>query len=415
MSEIINNRQYRQKVLKELIMELHDGKAVEEVRERFADLIEGVKASEISDMEQNLIMEGMPIEEVQRLCDVHASVFKGSIEDIHKPQELFQIPGHPLHTFTLENEALEEFIDHTVKPHLEVYKQNENKENHNNLIQDFNTLWDLDKHYSRKENLLFPYLEKGGITAPPKVMWGVDDEIRREIKDVKNMLAGHEPRGVVCEKAEAVLERIKEMIFKEKNILFPMTIDTLTEDEWLKIEEESDEIGYCLVGPKEKWRPQRVNVENEAEKDKEDTIGVNKESIKGYVKFETGILSFAQISSIFNTLPFDITFIDKDDIVKYFSQGKERIFVRTKAVIGRSVQNCHPPSSVNIVDQILTDFKSGKKDYEHFWIKMGEKFVYIQYFAVREENGEYVGTLEVTQDINPIQAIQGEKRLLEES
>lgn len=411
MSEMINNRQYRQKVLKELIMELHDGKSVEQVQERFAKLIEGVTASEISEMEQGLIMEGMPIEEVQRLCDVHAAVFKGSIEDIHKPQALLDIPGHPLHTFTIENQAIEEFIDNDIKPHLDAYMQNEDTGHLNNLIQDFNTLWDLDKHYSRKENLLFPYLEKNGITAPPKVMWGVDDEIREEIKQVRRMLAESEPnKDLIYNKATELFDRIKEMIFKEKNILFPMVIDNLSEDEWIKIESESDEIGYCLVGPAGKWTPKRNKIQDKEEINQDS----NMEGIKGYVKFDTGILSFSEISTIFNTLPFDITFIDKDDIVKYFSHGKDRIFVRTKAVIGRSVQNCHPPSSVNIVDTILDDFKSGKKDHEHFWIKMGKWYVYIQYFAVRNENGEYVGTLEVTQDINPIQAIEGEKRLLEE-
>lgn len=411
MSEIINNRQYRQKVLKELIMELHDGKSVEDVKERFAVLIEGVTASEISDMEQSLIAEGMPIGEVQRLCDVHASVFKGSIEEIHTPQELFNIPGHPLNTFTLENEAIEEFIQNTVAPHLEAYKQSDDQEDKNNLIQDLNTLWDLDKHYSRKENLLFPYLEKNGITAPPKVMWGVDDEIRKEIKDIKGMIIdGGTSKDVVYTKAQEAFHKIREMIFKEKNILFPMSIDNLTEDEWVKIEQESDGIGYCLVAPKGKWTPKRIDVEIKEEMKSEES----KEDVKGYVKFDTGILSFAEINAVFNTLPFDITFIDKDDIVKYFSQGKERIFVRTKAVIGRNVQNCHPPSSVNIVDDIIEDFKSGAKDTEHFWIPMGEWYVYIQYFAVRDEDGQYMGVMEVTQDIKPIQAITGEKRLLSE-
>lgn len=410
MSEMINNRQYRQKVLKELIMELHDGKSPEEVRERFATLIEGVTATEISEMEQSLISEGMPVEEVQRLCDVHASVFKGSIDEIHQPQELFNISGHPLNTFTLENVAIEDFIKKNITPNLEAYKQNDDLDHKNNLLQDINTLWDIDKHYSRKENLLFPYLEKAGITAPPKVMWGVDDEIRAEIKEIKKMILDDASnRDLVYTKATETLNKINEMVFKEKNILFPMSIDNITEDEWLNIYRESDEIGYCMVDSVGKWTLERADLESEAA----ETNG-SIEAVKGYVKFDTGILSFAEINAVFNTLPFDITFIDKDDIVKYFSQGKERIFVRTKAVIGRNVQNCHPPASVNIVDQIVADFKSGKKDTEHFWIPMGEWYVYIQYFAVRDEAGEYMGVMEVTQDIKPIQAITGEKRLLSE-
>ncbi len=409
MSEMINNRQHRQKILKELIMELHDGESVDKVKERFAKVIEGVTASEISDMEQSLISEGMPVEEVQRLCDVHASVFKGTIEEIHQPQELFNIPGHPLNTFTRENTAIEDFILNKITPSLEAYKQSDKQEDKNNLLQDFNELWDIDKHYSRKENLLFPYLEKAGITAPPKVMWGVDDEIRQGIKDVKTMVLEDSNKDTIYTAAKEVFNKINEMVFKEKNILFPMALDNITEDEWINIYKETDEIGYCLIAPEGKWIPERVDVEKKEAEAKEQA-----REVEGYVKFDTGILSFAEINAIFNTLPIDITFIDKDDIVKYFSQGKDRIFVRTKAVIGRNVQNCHPPASVNIVDQIVSDFKSGKKDTEHFWIPMGEWYVYIQYFAVRDEDGKYIGVMEVTQDIKPIQAITGEKRLLSE-
>ena len=393
-------------------MELHHGKSVEQVRERFAKLIEGVAAWEISDMEQSLISEGMPIEEVQRLCDVHASVFKGSIEEIHTPQEHLNIPGHPLHTFTLENQGLEGFIDNTVTPHLENYKQSGSLQDKNNLIEDIDSLGDIDNHYSRKENLLFPYLEKKGITAPPKVMWGVDDEIRDAIKEIKKMLQDpSEKKDAILLQTGQVLHKIKEMIFKEKNILFPMAIDNLTESEWMEIEEESDEIGYCFAKPQGKWIPQRVDLEAKDEIKQEEKIDTQ-ENIHGYVKFETGILSFAEINAIFNTLPFDITFIDKDDIVKYFTQGKDRIFVRTKSVIGRNVENCHPPASVNVVESIVNDFKSGKKDTEHFWIPMGDRYVYIQYFAVRDEKGTYIGVMEVTQDIKPIQGITGEKRLV---
>lgn len=405
MSEIINNREYRQKVLKDLIRELHDGKSVEDIKARFEKLIEGISASEISEMEQNLIMEGMPVEEVQRLCDVHASVFKGSIEDIHKPTTIEDIPGHPINTFVVENEAIEDYINNTIKNNVEKFKQvGITKEIINSLIQDFNILLDLDNHYKRKENLLFPYLEKYGITAPPKVMWGVDDEIRSNIKSVRKLLIEDNiNKKELIEKIEESLNKIIEMIFKEKNILFPMAIDTLIEDEWIEIEKESDEIGYCIVGPKGKWVPERVSLEKKEEEKVE----------KGYVKFNTGILSFEEISSIYNTLPFDLTYIDKDDIVKYFSEGKERIFPRTKAVIGRSVQNCHPPASVDIVNKMLEDFKSGVKNEEDFWIKMGDLYVYIRYYAVRDKEGRYIGTLEVTQNIKPIQEIQGEKRIVD--
>ena len=218
-------------------------------------------------------------------------------------------------------------------------------------------------------------------------MWGVDDEIRAGVKDAKTALTKYTSSvDETVQKLEDVINKINEMIFKEE------------------IADESGEIGYCLTQPDGKWIPDRINVTKESKP----------EGIRGTIKLDTGVLTNTEINGILKHLPFDITFIDKDDVVKYFSQGKERIFARTKAVIGRKVQNCHPPASVHIVEKILEDFKSGKKDHEDFWIKMSGLYVYIRYFAVRDANGQYMGTMEVTQNINPIQQIQGEKRLMSE-
>ena len=401
MSELINNREYRQEILKEVIRELHTGKTVDEVKAKFGKAIEGVSPSEISAMEQELVKEGLPIEEIQNLCDVHAAVFKGSIEEIHHPEE---VPGHPIHTLRQENDAIQKHILENINPKLEAFIKEDSPDNINSLIENINLLWDIDKHYSRKENLIFPYLEKYNITAPPKVMWGVDDEIRALLKEIKLLLKDYRGnKDEVVEKIKHATKQIEEMIFKEESILFPMALETLTEDEWIEIYDESDEIGYAIISPDTEWKLKRVDVDR---KEKNNSLK------DGYVKFETGILSSEEINQIFNAIPGDMTFIDKDDIVKYFSQDENRIFPRTKAVIGRSVQNCHPPASVHVVEKLLADFKSGKKDSEDFWIKMGDLYVLIRYFAIRDENGEYLGTLEFTQDIAPIRSIEGEKRLL---
>ena len=195
MSELINNRdkkfvdKEKQAKLKEVIMELHDGKTVEEVKEKFADVIEGVSPLEISMMEVALVKDGLPIEEIQYLCDVHAEVFKGSLEEIHHPE---QVPGHPIYTLREENKALEELMDKDIKNALDNFMQDDKEDNKFDLIEKINLLWDIDKHYSRKENLIFPYLEKAGITAPPQVMWGVDDEIREKIKLAKEALKNYD-------------------------------------------------------------------------------------------------------------------------------------------------------------------------------------------------------------------------------
>ncbi len=415
MSEYINNREYRQKVLKDLILELHDGKSVEEVKERFGKLIEGVSATEISAMETELIKEGMPVSEVQRLCDVHAAVFKGSIEEIHRPEKPEENPGHPVFTFKAENRAIERLLRKKIRPALEQFLADEGEESRNKLTEHLRQLWEVDKHYLRKENLLFPYMEKYGITAPPKVMWGVDDEIRADLKEaLRRLEEEREGKQSLGEALEAALGRVEEMIFKEENILFPMVLDTLSEDEWLKIAEESREIGYCLYEPKQEWKPVKVDLEEKAIQQGEAPAGDTLLKY-GYLQFESGLLSGEEIEAVFNTLPVDITFVDKEGAVKFFTQGKERIFPRTKAVIGRQVSNCHPPASVHIVEQIVEDLKSGKKDHEDFWIRMKDKYVLIRYFAVRDKEGNYMGVLEFTQDIAPIQALQGEKRLMSEN
>lgn len=402
MSELINNREHRQKILKEVIRELHAGKAVEEVKAKFAEAIDGVSPIEISQMENQLVKEGLAIEDIQYLCNVHAAVFKGSIEEIHHPEE---VPGHPVYTMRRENEAIEEYIEGKLMVNLASFREEDSEENIIKLIEDLNLLFDIDKHYSRKENLIFPYLEKYNITAPPQVMWGVDDEIRALIKEAKLMLTDYRKnKEEVVDKIEETCHEIKEMIYKEDKILFPMALETLTEDEWINIYRESDEIGYALIEPQVEWELKRIDVMVSAGDEKAE---------KGYVKFATGILKPEELTAIFNTIPCEMTFIDKNDVVKYFTDGGDKIFARTKSVIGRTVQNCHPPSSVNTVEKILEDFKAGKKDSESFWLRMGDLYVYIRYFAIRDGEGNYLGTLEFTQDIAPIQEIEGEKRLLD--
>ncbi|MGE5495245.1 MAG: DUF438 domain-containing protein [Burkholderiales bacterium] len=396
MSELINNREHRRNVLKQLIGELHNGKSVEEVKQKFAETFEGVSASEVSEVEQALIMDGMPVSEVQRLCDVHAAVFKGSIEDIHKSQT--GVKGHPADIMKQENRAIEKLIAVQIKPDLK--KLDEGTLSLEALKNDLNQLWQVDIHYMKKENVLFPYLEKYGITAPPKVMWGVDDEIRGLIKKARGMAEAGDTANIKAVIEEAVA-KITEMIFKEENILLPMMMETLTPDEWKRIAEESRDLGYCLIDDAPEMEQPAA----------EEPVQPAEEGIV----FPTGSLNPGEITAILNTLPFDLTFVDSEGTVKYFSQGKDRIFPRTKAVIGRNVTNCHPPASVHIVESVVAELKSGAKEHEDFWIRIGERFVHIRYYAVRGEKGEYLGTLEVTQDIAPIQAIKGEKRLMSSS
>lgn len=398
MSQLINNREVRKDTLKDIIKQLHEGKSVDEVKGQFNEVFKGVSAMEISEAEAALVMEGVQMEEIQKLCDVHAAVFKGSIEEIHREEtKLENIPGHPINTLVRENREIEKILKE-IKENLVDISENDT------LRNAIDKLLKIDIHYNKKENLMFPYMEKYDIIAPPKVMWGVDDEIRADIKEVKKVLSEpFENSEKVIKMIEGVIERVNEMIFKEENIMLPMLTEKLTEDEWKTIADDSDEYGYIIDDVKT-WIPKR----------KTSGIVIKKEEKidNGQIGFPTGSFTASELCNMLNTLPFDITFVDKNDTVKYFSQGKERIFPRTKTILGRTVSNCHPPASVHVVEQIVEDFKSGKKDNEDFWIDMRGQFVYIRYFAVRDEKGEYLGTLEVTQDIKHIQEIRGEKRLV---
>jgi DUF438 domain-containing protein len=415
MSEFINNREHvmenkseRQEMLKEIIKELHAGKDVAEVKAKFEEAVGDVTVAEISQLEQALMQEeAIPVSEVQRLCSVHAEVFKGSIEEIHRSEKPEDEPGHPIHTWKMENKEIDRLVNFKLQLHKERFEKEDSDENRFKLIEDLNLLWDVDKHYSRKENLLFPYLEKYGIFGPTKVMWGVDDAIRFVIKDAKRALTSYAGyKNEVIELLDQVIKEVSEMIFKEEEILFPMALETLTEDEWVKIAAESEAIGFCLTAPEGVWKPKRHPLAVETEEEAEEA------GFDGYIRFETGIVSLKQLETLLNHMPVDLTFIDENDVVRYFSHGKERIFARTKAVIGRTVQNCHPPQSVHVVEKLLQDFKSGVKDVEDFWINMGDKFIYIRYFAVRDEAGKYMGTLEFTQNVSEIRALEGEKRIL---
>lgn len=419
MSELIKNDRHqnenfikRQALLKELILKLHAGEDEAVVHELFKENFSGVSSYEITQMEQSLMdEEGLEVEQIQNLCSIHASIFKGSIDDVHTIHREEENIGHPVRVLREENYAISNLLDE-IESKLVSLLESKDEQVRFDLIADLALLWDIDKHYTRKENTIFPLMEAHGILAPPKVMWAVDDDIRSMIKDFR-VLVENKDFSNLTSSFEAMKYEIKEMIFKEEDIMIPMVLEIFTEDEWLQIADDSIEIGYCLVAPDEKWYPSRKDFVSQYKSDqaiKKKAQAMDKENIH----FDIGFLNKLELESILNKLPVDITFIDADDTVKYFNTPEERFFARTKSVIGRTVQNCHPPHSVNTVESILDDFKSGKKDTESFWIDTKGAFLYIQYFAIRDEFGKYLGTMEVTQNIKSLRELEGEKRLLED-
>lgn len=396
----------RKKAIKEIILELHAGKTVEEVKRKFEETVKDVSAEEIAAIEQEIINEGVPIEDVKRLCDVHLSIFKSALDKTPDPETS---PGHPIYTFKAENRAIEILVLEIEKILSEVKSagQNQEKDLLLKMKGKLNLLWDVEKHYSRKENLLFPFLEKYDITGPSKIMWSHDDEIRAGLKEAKSLIITDKSniKEQFITKTEETLQKIKDMIMKEEKVLFNTALKVLNEGEWYHISQDSADIGYCLIEPEKGWKPS-VNTEEVTQKTQ-----IAEKS--GSLKFNTGVLTPKEISLIFNHLPVDITYVNKEGIVKYFSDNKERIFVRASTIIGRKVENCHPPASVEIVEKLVADLASGKKDSEDFWLHLGDKYVLIRYFAVRDEAGEFMGVMEVSQDIKPIQMIKGQKRIMD--
>ncbi|MBI4303343.1 MAG: DUF438 domain-containing protein, partial [Chloroflexi bacterium] len=268
----------------------------------------------------------------------------------------------------------------------------------------------IDRHYERKEQILFPYLEKQGFMGPSKVMWGKDNEVRdlfrAALQELPAVKTPAELDAYIDKNLNKLIEEVEGMIFKEENILFPTCLEKLSPSDWVEILRESDDIGYVFI-----QKPEETEVMVKSLR-----AALQEEALvqDGTISFPTGSLRLDELLAVMNTLPIDMTFVDKDDRVRYFSEGKSRVFHRTKSVIERRVQNCHPPQSVDVVEKILNAFKEGKKDSYSFWLNYQGKFVYIQYFAVRDREGRYLGTMEVTQDISEITQLKGEKRLLDE-
>ena len=375
--------------MKEIIKDLHAGKDVESQKKKFGELIKDVAPWEIAQMEQRLIAEGMPESEIKSLCDVHVKVFQEALEH----QTVPGLPaGHPVHTLMLENRACEGILK-------EAEATTDFAKAKDKLLDILDRLSQINKHYVRKENQLFPILEAKGITGPSKVMWALHDDIRGFIKDVRKRAAENKMEQVAI---QALVKMVNDMIYKEEHILFPMALETLSEEDWAKVRKGEEEVGYAWIKPETQWKASAESFQQSLLAEK-----------IGSLNLDTGQLTPEQVNLMLTHLPVDISFVNEHDEVAYYSASPERIFPRSAGVIGRKVQNCHPPKSMDSVQKILDAFRAGKKDVADFWIQMQGKFILIRYFAVRDADGKYRGCLEVSQDVTSIRKLEGQKRLLD--
>jgi DUF438 domain-containing protein len=391
--------------VRELIEALRAGASPEKVKTDFEDILGGMESADITEIEDELVREGLPPQEIQRLCDVHLAIFKEAADKA----KIEISAGHPIYILVEEHRFVRDVADEISRllPIIEKVKGfPEIKETMVRLDQLLGHLREYDKHKVREENALFPLMEKHGVIQPPAVMWSEHDQQRKLIKDATKTLKRSEELGIskFKERALPVLRALAEQIpshfYKEENILYPTALKIIREKEWKEIKASMDDLGYCYFTPKDAVGEIK-------------TTAAKAKKLGSEIVLESGVFKVNQLECVLNSLPVDITFVDDEDTVRYFNQAKDRIFPRTKAIIGRKVQKCHPQKSVDVVDRILKDFRAGRRDLAKFWLHLGEKFVVIQYVAMRDRNGKYVGCLEVSQDIARIQKIQGEKRLLD--
>ncbi|MHA2356228.1 MAG: DUF438 domain-containing protein [Candidatus Thorarchaeota archaeon] len=365
----------RQRSLKDLVVGLHEGEELESLQAQFKEILVDVSATEIAEMEQSLISSGeLTAQQVTALCDLHVQVFKESLDVQEKPET---IPGHPIHTYMSENREAQKLVD--------ILKESPN---------DRNALDELRKivtHYTRLQNQLFPLLEKAEITGPSTVMWAKQDEIREMLSkaDESNL--------------NEALAAVEDMIYKEENILYPMSLENLSEYDWVKVRVGEEEIGYAWITPGDEWKPITPLDIHEADQEPE-SPGIT---------LNTGNLTLKEVDLLLRHIPVDLSFVGVDERVKYYSATDYRIFPRSPGVIGRGVINCHPQKSFEKVQKIMDAFKEGTQDRALFWIKMGDRFLVIGYYAVKDDNGQFMGTLEVSQDVTEIRSLEGEQRLLD--
>ncbi|MCP5460607.1 MAG: DUF438 domain-containing protein [Thermotogae bacterium] len=391
MSELFNKEEF----LKGLIRRLHEEPdKLENIREDFMRVVRELTPVEIAQVEQKLVEEGMPPESIQLMCNIHLDVFKEALDE----DSIDVGSWHPLHILIEEHRDIlnrtKELRDLTGK----IISGNYDGEDIRRLQSSIQYLDSLEAYFSKEENVLFPYLERHGLVQPPAIMWKEHDEVRNLRKKMKieyENLKNGDPNKV-NELAITISELFTNHIYKEHKILFPSALKLLSNNEWESIRVEFDEIGYFSFEPMPFVSSEEVSKNN---------------GVEGLVNLGSGFLKVDQLLLMLNSLPFDITFVDENDTVRYFSEGKERIFVRTRAIIGRKVQNCHPQKSAHVVNRILEDFKNGVRDVAEFWLNLGPKIVHIRYFALRDTLGKYAGTLEVTQEISSIKALEGEKRI----
>ncbi len=399
-----------------IVNEFFAGKPLSELQKEFESELDGtITPTEFALAEQKMEDMGVNNSEFEAKIDELLKIFKKSLEKV-SIDNLDE--GHPLDTFIKENNAIKELLTELREADKKI---DLNNVDHDYWVKVYDKLAQINTHYVRKENQLFPYLETKGFDKPSTVMWALHDDVRKLIKNYRNLLDEKNYEELFGTQ-KMLFNAIEDMIFKEEKILWPASLEMLNNQEWAEIRQGEDEVGYCLIDTPPMWNPNWQHpskIETKTVQTPENTepapfTGSGKASSQfGAINLDVGAITPEQINLIFKHMPFDVTYVDENDEVRYYNKGEDRVFPRSAGIIGRQVKYCHPPKSVHIVEKIVDAFKKGERNEANFWINFKDKFVYIQYFAVRDNNGNYKGVLEITYDAKTVRSLEGEQRLLD--
>ena len=390
----------RKKILRDIANKIGAREDLKDIKKYFVENLGLLNPSEITFYKDEFIQDGVAEKDYQVLLNMGLEIFRETIQN----QKPIVPKGHPVHTLMAEHALLLEYANElqSLVRALSKGEREPRQEFLSRIRQLIGFFVESESHYLREENALFPIVEKHGLTGPPKAMWSEHQDIHAIEKNLFDLNSETDKSLTnslekMSEVSLSLANILASHFYKENNILFPASIRMFSEEEWDTVVQDFDDIGYCSysIRPVGKGKPTEVV------------------SDEGEVVFGSGKLSVEMLEAIFSHLPIDMTFVDAKDRVQFFSESPERIFVRSRAIVGRSVQLCHPQNSVHVVEEILNDFRDGKRDSAEFWINLGGKTIHIRYFAVRDDEDNYLGCLEVSQDITDILKITGEKRLLD--
>ena len=386
--------------------------SLEEGRKRLREQVTKLRPYEIALAEQELKTiedDECRKEDIQSMMLLFEEVMDTSRPDLPS--------NHPIMCYYRENDEMRKVLKEVER--LAPYPVIKNE-----WLGIYDELAKWRTHLSRKQNQLYSILEQKGFDRPTTTMWLLDDFIRDEIRDTRKLIEEDKDAEFIAMQ-KTIVHDVLDLMEKEETVLYPTSLAMISPAEFEEMKSGDREIGFAFITlePEEKTEeaPSTENsVAPQAGFGAELASLLNKygysaggnASADTVLDVATGKLTLEQINLIYKHMPVDISYVDENEIVKFYTDTEHRVFPRSKNVIGRDVKNCHPRTSVHLVEEIIEKFRTGEQDTVDFWINKGDLFIYIYYVAVRDENGCFRGVLEMMQDCSRIRKLEGSRTLL---